>query len=335
MKNTKVIVPILCTLLVIVIGLGIFQVVRLYNKPMAESLALPTESSKSEVQLASAMNSGSPTATAAPNAEPVCGNTGSMTILFTGADYSKGVWPLGADSVRLIKVDFDQQRVVMIAFPRDLVIKANGAAAENQGEQRLGLAYYYEQQATQGEDKDKVVAGTQVVAKALLDNFGVQPDHYLTLQFNSLEELFAAVGDVEIDNPTAFVSDYGVQFPAGKQTLTPALAAEFVRTSEPGYEEGRLARQKIFLNALQAKVVSAGIISQVPALLEQFNQVVTTDLSPKQLVDLGCMVEKVDKDKVEYYDIEGDELVTQGEKLSLLPKVDAIKDLIKKAFELN
>lgn len=45
------------------------------------------------------------------------------------------------------------------------------------------------------------------------------------MQFKFLEDLFAAVGavgDVAVDILEAFISDYGVKFTAGKQTLTPA-----------------------------------------------------------------------------------------------------------------
>lgn len=332
-KKKSAVVPLLLTLLVGVMGVGVYQVVRLYNQPMAESLTLPTVESKTVALPAVQANAGLQAATSTAKPEGVCGNTGTMMLLFTGADYSKGVWPLGADSVRLIKVDFDKERVVVVSFPRDLVIDASGGAPENQGDQRLGLTYYYEQLATEGDDKAKILAGTQVIATELLENFAVQPEHYFTLQFNSLEDLFAAVGDVEIDNPTAFTSDYGVIFPQGKQTLTPELAAEFVRTSEPNYEEGRLARQDLFLKALKAKVLSAGIIPQVPALLEQFDEVITTDLSPSQLVSLACMVDKVKDNKIDYYQILGDKLVTPGADLALLPKTDEIKKYLDQVYK--
>jgi len=334
-KKTSAVVPVLLTLLVGVIGLGVFQVVKLYNKPMAEALVLPTAASKSVALPAVASNADVKAVTPTAKPKGSCGNTGTMMLLFTGADFSKGVWPLGADSVRLIKIDFDKERIVMVAFPRDLVIDASGVAPENQATQRLGLTYYYEQLATQGTDKDKIVAGTQVIATELLENFAVQPEHYFTLQFKSLEDLFGAVGDVEIDNPKAFVSDYGVQFPQGKQTLTPALAAEFVRTSEPDYDKGRLARQDLFLKALKVKVLSAGIIPQVPALLEQFKEVITTDLSPNQLVSLACMVDKVKDNKVDYYEIIGDKLVTPGSDLALLPKFDVIKKYLDQVYKIK
>jgi LCP family protein required for cell wall assembly len=334
-KKSSAVVPVLLGLLVGVLGFGTYQVVRLYNQPLAEPLTLPAAESKSVALPAVQSNAGVNAVTPTPKPKGSCGNTGTMMVLFTGADFSKGVWPLGADSVRLIKIDFDKERVVVVSFPRDLVIDASGVAPENQATQRLGLTYYYEQLVTQGSDKDKILAGTQVIATELLENFAVQPEHYFTLQFKSLEDLFAAVGNVEIDNPKAFTSDYGVLFPQGKQTLTPALAAEFVRTSEPDYEAGRLARQDLFLKALKDKVLSAGIIPRVPALLEQFKEVITTDLSPNQLVSLACMVDKVKDNKVDYYQIIGDKLVTQGADYALLPKFDEIKKYLDQVYKIK
>jgi len=313
-------------LLVAVIGLlifGGFKAYAAYTQPLSEPLSLVQPDVKS------------PMLDATPAADKTCGNTGSILILFTGADYSSGVWPFGADTVRLIKVDFDNQEITSIAFPRDLVVKVSGIAPENQGDQRLGLAYYYEEQATPGDDKAKILAGTQLIADILVEDFEVTPEHYITLELKSLQDLFDLVGDVEINNPTAFVSDYGVSFPAGVQTLTPQLAVEYVRTSEPGNEIDRLNRQNIYLKAFRNKVLSLKMIPQIPDLLKQFDEVITTDLSPNLLVNLACMAEKVPEEKIYYYNVDGNLIITGEERGDILPVYDQIIAFLKEKLGTN
>ncbi len=76
-----------------------------------------------------------------------------------------------------------------------------------------------------------------------------------------------------------------------------------------------------------------GIISQVPALLEQFDKVITTDLSPNQFVDLACMVDKVEENKIKYHEIKGPELVSQRDNYGLLSNIEAVKKSIKDSLE--
>ncbi len=57
-----------------------------------------------------------------------------------------------------------------------------------------------------------------------------------------VEDLFAAVGDVEIDNLKAFIPDCGVSFPKGVQTLSPFEAEEYVRSYDPGGDFGHIER---------------------------------------------------------------------------------------------
>lgn len=80
-------------------------------------------------------------------------------------------------------------------------------------------------------------------------------------------------------------------------------------------------------------MLSVDIIRQVPALLEQFNEVITTDLSPEQFADPACMIEKVEENKIKIHEIKGPELVSQSGNFGLLPNVEAIKQFIKNALE--
>lgn len=273
--------------------------------------------------------------TATPTAEPAatvqegaCGTRGTLTLLFVGADFSGGVWPQGADTVRVIKVDYDQQKITVVAFPRDLWLSTAGLANQNINQTRLGLAYHYAKAATIGTDKHRITTATTMVGQTLYDTFGIAPQTYFTLQLDTLPGLVDALDGVDINNPTAFISDYHMYFPAGQQHLNGKQSREFVRTYRPGGDDARRQRQNLFLESLQATLLNAGLVTQLPDLYNSFNAAVTTDLSPMQITQLACMLEVVPVDKVEVYEVAGD-LVTPinvGERIpALLPKVDQVK----------
>ncbi|NMC78243.1 MAG: hypothetical protein GYA59_02675 [Chloroflexi bacterium] len=88
-----------------------------------------------------------------------CGETGTLSLLFIGADYSGGNPPPGADAIRLIRVDYDVKTVLIVSLPRDLWLPASGLNDPNMPEQTLRLAYYYKKQASTGSDKSRCGAG--------------------------------------------------------------------------------------------------------------------------------------------------------------------------------
>jgi hypothetical protein len=86
-----------------------------------------------------------PTATVEPTstfAAPICGQTGSMTLLVIGSDTLGSSKPNGADAIRVVKVDFDDQTIKIITFPRDLLVQTASVNKAAQLEQKLGLTYY-------------------------------------------------------------------------------------------------------------------------------------------------------------------------------------------------
>jgi len=264
-----------------------------------------------------------------PEKKPVetCGNTGTLTVLFTGVDSSTGDWPLGADSVRVVKFDFDQKKMVVVAFPRDLWVTTSGLADQGIPASKLGLAYHYKWQNTLGSDKHRTTTATTLIGQSLYDTFGLAPQSYFTMQLDNVAEMINTVGGVEIDNPTAFTSEYGVYFPAGTQTMDGARAKEYVRAFVEG-DDVRLQRQDLFIQGLQDRVVSTDILTSVPDLIKQFDKSINTDLSPKQLADLACMAKEVPQDQIEFYQVYGN-LVTLRSDGALVPNIELVTTKLK------
>jgi LCP family protein required for cell wall assembly len=347
----------------VIMALGATAVVLFVHNPLAEPMALvfgtPTaETAASTTAVAPAKaeklatstpaelptdpvaQTSTPTQTSLPvassSSQGVCGGRGNLLLLFVGTDFSGGVWPQGADAVRVVKLDFDHEKITVVAFPRDLWVKTAGLANQNISATRLGLSYFYMENATMGTEKHKVTTATTLIGQALYDNFGVAPQTYLTVQMKNLNEMVDAVGGVDIKIPEAFVSDYKISFPAGLQHLDGAQAREYIRTYNPGGDAARRERQNQFAKAMQENLLGAGLIARLPELFTQFNQSIVTDLTPETIGELTCLVKAVPEEQISFYEISGNLVTTRdtGEAVPVLdPKVDEIKARLREWLE--
>lgn len=310
---------VLTTALLIVFAVTAIQA---YRAPLAPPLDLPAAVEQKAAE---------PAAGSGQTQQPTCGQTGKMTILFIGSDTSFGEPPYGADSVRLIQADFDAQKVVTVAFPRDLIVDAAALKDPARLKERLGLIFHYAYQAASGDDRiEKNAAAASVLAQVMVDNFEVVPEYYLALEMDYVAPIVDTLGGVELTVPQSLTSPRNITFPAGKQTLNGALATEYVRLLDRHGESARIARQNDFAKALQAKIMKVSVLPQVPTLLEQFKDAVVTDLSPEQLVSLVCLAEKMPKGQVTYGALDTPNLVVNN-----IPKIDAVKDYLNRLFGIK
>jgi anionic cell wall polymer biosynthesis LytR-Cps2A-Psr (LCP) family protein len=128
---------------------------------------------------------------------------------------------------------------------------------------------------------------------------------------------------VDINIPAAITTEHNVYYSAGQQTLSGALSTEYVRFLHPGDEAARTARQNAFIQALFAKVANVSILPHIPALLAEYQNAVITDLSPEQLVNLTCLVEKMPKANVTFTSVDTPDLVVKN-----IPNLAAIKTFL-------
>ena len=246
-----------------------------------------------------------PTPVLAPTETPIpvpielaCGGSGKMELLLLGESSPENVDQRGADAIRLVKVDFDNDAVTILAMPPDLWVNTLNLAT-----QATTLTHSYrtakDAAASQGE-RAAMVQGTQAMAQTLLDNFGYQPDHYITLSQLLFTRMVDTLGGIEINLPTRVdgtQEGHGV-FEAGLQVFNGERANDYVRILQPNNqlqpdEWGRFERQNQVLAALRAEILQPGNWPAMPQLVSQFGDLVVTDLSPIQLLDLNCMIDAV------------------------------------------
>lgn len=314
-----------------------------FQQPLAPTMDLPTSTIAAELALpTSALPESNnaipgveidlPTATEeakvliptiTPEVKKTCGETGSKTILFVGSDVLGSSKPNGADALRLIKVNYDAQTVKIITFPRDLLINTGSVNDTSKIQQPLGLTFYNAFEAAQGTPLEKNAVGAGVVAQLLRDNFGVQPESYITIQMDKFAPMIDTIGGVEITIPAAITTEHNVSFPAGKQTLNGAQATEYVRFLYPGGETARTARQNEVVNALQAKMININVLPQIPTLITQFKDAFITDLSVEQITNLACLALTMPRSNVAFGAITAPDLMNNN-----IPDVEKIKNYL-------
>jgi LCP family protein required for cell wall assembly len=337
---------------------GIFAILA-FRQPMANPLnvvvaATPTVNSEINSQTASedaltstptaaATAPAAATATAVPTVPVtvanVCGSSGAMSVLVIGRDETQWELPYGADAIRLVKVDFDQKKVTVFAFQHDLLLNTPGLVTYNTSQSRLGAAYYVVR-AKEGDMRAADTKASSAIAQILYDNFGVKADRYITMQENVLTDAVNTIGGVEVDVPAAVASDHVdlvLNLNAGKQTFDGATAQKYVRyltNSNTNDEWGRFSRQGVVVKGLMQRLKDPSVYTKIPELYTQFQKSVVTDLSPAEIVSLGCMARDMTFETVKMDSIPLDLVTLHPDGTMTINNMDAVIKLIHASLGL-
>ena len=283
--------------------LALYQLNSFYKSPLGPSLELTVKEDSQTIQNIQASDGNEQILVQDEN----CGNTGSMMVLVLGVDNPFGGDPQGADLIRLVKVDFSQKEITIVAIPRDLWVTTGELAEHGIEEERLGLTYYYGKFYSD----DDEIAATSVLARTIYDNFEVAPDYYVNIHMATFADMVDELGGIEINVPSRFHTPSG-DIEAGLQTLDGLMTMEYARTMLIDNEWDRWGRQHLVLLGIRDKLLDPSIWPEVPGIIEQFDELVTTDLSPEQIVDLTCMIDEVSQENITLLEI-GHEMVQGGD----------------------
>jgi anionic cell wall polymer biosynthesis LytR-Cps2A-Psr (LCP) family protein len=114
--------------------------------PLAEPINLSTIQIKTFTQIIQSTpgSSSSPTVTAFPSKQPLCGNQPDMLILLIGIDSREPGYEYGnSDAIRVVHVDFTKPQIRAVALPRDLVVDIPGDRFDVRGPLKINEAYFF------------------------------------------------------------------------------------------------------------------------------------------------------------------------------------------------
>jgi LCP family protein required for cell wall assembly len=232
---------------------------------------------------------------------PLCGGPTMMTILAIGQDQRSNNYQYGlGDIVRVVRVDFVTPKVTVLEFPRDLWVEIPYIADNLDGldHGKLNQAYLYGQPGDGFAYWDDPSQGPGLLALTLNLNFGIQIDHYLAVNMRTFENVINAIDGITINVPDSETAQ-NTGLPIGKNHLDGAEALKVARNRKEGMFE-RVGNQNLVLCAMREKALSPKIVTQIPALINSFQDNIQTDFTPEQLSQLACLGTKLPVENIAF-----------------------------------
>lgn len=197
-----------------------------------------------------------------------------MNILVVGMD-SRGNEGAVArtDSIMVINVDADRVKVSVLSIPRGLFV-----TVPRYGSQMINTANFLGEVENAG-------TGMALLSQTIQQNFGIEIDGYIRMDFAGFEALIDAVGGVDINVPYIVedyaypTHDYGtiqIRFETGWQWMDGERALIYARTRHGDDDYRRAERQQQVLSAFVSRSINP---LSWGSILLAVSQSVETDLS--------------------------------------------------------
>jgi LCP family protein required for cell wall assembly len=267
-----------------------------------------------------------------PPAEPDAKN-----FLITGADNNSCIDPdspyyaafgdrtnLGerSDTIMMWRVNPSTSQVAVLSFPRDLFVDIAGSSRKG----RINEAY-------QRDNPQKLV-------DTIYQNFGINTDHFIQVDFCAFKTLVDAVGGVAVPFDT-LVRDPNTGLDVtetGCYTFNGDHALAYVRSrklqylddsgewkQDPTSDLGRISRQQDFLRRTVSKLLSKGAYNPDVAggLIETLSEYIVADpeLTPRKMLEFAGVLSGVDPTEITTYQITADPTTIQGNAV-LVPSIN-------------
>lgn len=202
--------------------------------------------------------------------------TGGLTFLVIGSDsrealaeedrsaLSVGSTPgQRSDSMMLVRLNHERDRVTVVGLPRDLWVDIPG-----EGEDKINAAYAY--------------GGPQLAVRTVESVTDVRIDHYVEVDFSGFVGVVDALGGIEVCLPEAITDPKAhLDMEAGTHRVDGTEALAFARTrATPRGDLDRIDRQQQVLSAMLDQALSSETLSdpgKLTAFLDSALSSVTVD----------------------------------------------------------
>ena len=208
--------------------------------------------------------------------------SGKKNIVVMGCDIRKD--DAGrSDTLFVVMLDKSKKNAALLSVPRDTRVKIKG-----HGWDKINAAFAY--------------GGQKLTRETVQDFLGIKLNNYVVVDFQGFKGLVDAVGgvDINVEKRMYYYDPYDgfeIDLRPGMQHMDGKTAMQYVRYRDEEGDIGRIHRQQKFLMALYKHIASKNIIAKIPGISKQIMSMVKTDLSLKEMVELGnVMRDMVEKD---------------------------------------
>jgi LCP family protein required for cell wall assembly len=216
-----------------------------------------------------------------------------------------------SDTVMLVNIPANRERVVAVSFPRDLEIEPIQCEPWNPETGEYG-PLYDEETGTYGPDEvyteyklnsAYAVGGPKCLVKVVQKLSGLSVNRFMAVDFAGFSKMVDALGGVEVCSTTP-LEDYelGTVLPtAGRQIIDGHTALQYVRarqvTTETNGDYGRIKRQQLFLSSLLRSMISKEVFFSLNKLNNVVNMFIddsyVDNINTKELVELGQSIQGI------------------------------------------
>ena len=224
--------------------------------------------------------------------------SGKKNIVVMGCDIRKG--DVGrSDTLFVVMLDKSKKNAALLSVPRDtrVIIKEHGW-------DKINAAFAY--------------GGYKLTRETVQDFLGIKLNNYVVVDFQGFKGLVDAVGgvDINVEKRMYYYDPYDgfeIDLKPGKQHLDGKMAMQYVRYRDEEGDIGRIRRQQKFMMALYQQIASKNIIAKVPGVSKQIMSMVKTDLSLKEMVELGSVLrDMMEKDGLKMSMVPGEPKYING-----------------------
>ena len=289
-----------------VIFFGYLTFRAVWNRPLnpveeavAEVASVGLQLDQDSPVAAATLPPGQPTPTLIPTTEPWGGST-RVNVLLMGIDRRPGeAFISRTDSMMIVSIDPVDKSASILSVPRDLYVVIPG-----RGRDRINTAFVY------GSAGNNPAGGAALAIQTVEYNLGVPINHYVLVDFNAVIQGIDALGGIDvnvpfdINDPTYPSMNYGYDplfILAGPQHMDGQLALKYARTRHADNDFGRAQRQQQVIMAAREKALSLGIgglLARAPALYQQLEQGIRTDLTLDQIVRLATTASEISSEDI-------------------------------------
>jgi LCP family protein required for cell wall assembly len=223
-----------------------------------------------------------------------------------------------ADTIMLVNIPANRERVVAVSFPRDLAITPMNCQAWDPETGKYGPVYDKvngewsdnERPTTTKLNSAYALGGPKCLVKVIQKMSGLAINRFMAVDFNGFEKMVEAVGGVEVCSTTPLEdAELGVVLAtAGRQKLDGPTALNYVRArsiiTEDNGDYGRIKRQQLFLSSLLRSMISSETLFD----LDRLNDVVNTfiddsyvdNIQTRDLVRLGQSLQGINAGRITF-----------------------------------
>lgn len=191
-----------------------------------------------------------------------------INILLIGQDRQEGQLRTRADTMILCTINTRDKTMVLTSFLRDLYVKIPDWNGDAYLDNRLNVCYAY--------------GDTGLLNKALKQNFGVQVDHNIVVDFDSFANVVDYFGGVSVYLTKEEAAYMGHGLVEGTNRLHSEQALQFVRIRKLDSDFGRTDRQRRLLQGIYNYVKDMNH-TQLMKLARGVLPLVSTDMTNNEL----------------------------------------------------